>query len=109
MYWGSVVTGLWFEFFSKFWLVWINWQVVLVVFGCMVFPCSGAVPYASEGYPQNYNINRLKPHLNDHMFICDYRQQPFGQNQGHTGELDNGNVTGLQGHIKEGDPQGCQQ
>ena len=43
-YWGKCSHQTVLKFFRKFWLVWKNWQVVLVVFSCMTFPGGGAVP-----------------------------------------------------------------
>ena len=31
------------------------------------FPMQWCCTITSKGHPQNYNINRLKPHLNDHI------------------------------------------
>ena len=56
---------------------------------------------------QNYNMNMLGLHLNGHD-KHDYKQPPFGQNQGYMGGLDSDNEIGSQGHKEVNTFQGYQ-
>ena len=94
---NSMTAGRRHSFLRKGGIIWRNGRIIFKMLHRMMFPSRSAVPLHFRIVFKNYNIDMLGLHLEGHN-KHDYKQLPFGKNQGYMGGLDSDNKIGSWGH-----------